>query len=262
MIEKVASAGSFLDGGCSAPLQRAAIPLLDPADVGEADIFASHTWGGLFWDLVAAILHVCSEDMFVWVDIFAVRQWPGNVADLDFRGVIRGCTALVVAAPVIVGELTGELMKNAERAAFLESEEGAAAKKRRSELAEQVATKIQAAAWVAAGGFVAYQTDLPVVLLAGTETNRFWCDVAAACFAANCVLCFYLTVWLPHVQRIDLEWNVYCPRVIPTMTVLGLTCGFSLIRGLWPVWGLLTPLILGLVAMACLMSLHFIPIPC
>ena len=85
---------------------------------------------------------------------------------------------------------------------------------------------------------------------------------AAACFAANCVLCFYLTVWLPHVQRIDLEWNVYCPRVIPTMTVLGLTCGFSLIRGLWPVWGLLTPLILGLVAMACLMSLHFIPIPC
>ena len=138
----------------------------------------------------------------------------------------------------------------------------AAAKKRRSELAEQVATKIQAAAWVAAGGFVAYQTDLPVVLLAGTETNRFWCDVAAACFAANCVLCFYLTVWLPHVQRIDLEWNVYCPRVIPTMTVLGLTCGFSLIRGLWPVWGLLTPLILGLVAMACLMSLHFIPIPC
>ena len=101
-----------------------------------------------------------------------------------------------------------------------------------------------------------------MVLLAGTETNRFWCDVAAACFAANCVLCFYLTVWLPHVQRIDLEWNVYCPRVIPTMTVLGLTCGFSLIRGLWPVWGLLTPLILGLVAMACLMSLHFIPIPC
>jgi len=59
-----------------------------------------------------------------------VRQWPGNGADLDFRGVIRGCTALVVAAPVIVGELTGEIMKYAkDRAAFLESEAGAAAKK-------------------------------------------------------------------------------------------------------------------------------------
>ena len=47
-----------------------------------------------------------------------MRQWPGNGADLDFRGVIRGCTALVVAAPVIVGELTGEFMGYAnERAA-------------------------------------------------------------------------------------------------------------------------------------------------
>ena len=137
----------------------------------------------------------------------------------------------------------------------------AAAKQRRSELAERVATKIQAAAWVAAGAFVSYQTDLPTVLLSGADTNRFWCDVAAACFAANCVLCFYLTVWLPHVQRIDLEWNVYCPRVIPTMSAVGVACGICLIRGLWPVWGLLTPFILGLFFMTCLMSLHFVPWP-
>lgn len=24
----------------------------------------------------------------VWIDIFAVRQWPGNVADLAFEGVV------------------------------------------------------------------------------------------------------------------------------------------------------------------------------
>merc|ERR1719326_2722409 len=69
-------------------------------------------------------------DRVVWIDLFAVRQWPGNGADLDFRGVIRGCTALVVAAPVIAGELTEEFMGSAkERAAFLASEAGAAAKK-------------------------------------------------------------------------------------------------------------------------------------
>ena len=32
----------------------------------------------------------------VWIDVFAVRQWPGNAADLDFRGVIAGCRALLV----------------------------------------------------------------------------------------------------------------------------------------------------------------------
>ena len=58
-----------------------------------------------------------------------MRQWPGNGADLDFRGVIRGCTALVVAAPVIAGELTGRFMQDDETAAFLASEAGAAAKK-------------------------------------------------------------------------------------------------------------------------------------
>ena len=50
-----------------------------------------------------------------------MRQWPGNGADLDFRGVIRGCTALVVAAPLIEGF-------DDERD-YLESEAGAAAKK-------------------------------------------------------------------------------------------------------------------------------------
>ena len=58
-----------------------------------------------------------------------MRQWPGNGADLDFRGVIRGCTALVVAAPVIAGELTMFMGDFRDHAAFLASEAGAAAKK-------------------------------------------------------------------------------------------------------------------------------------
>ena len=58
-----------------------------------------------------------------------MRQWPGNGADLDFRGVIKGCTALLVAAPVVEGKISEQLMNLGELAAFLESEEGAAAKK-------------------------------------------------------------------------------------------------------------------------------------
>ena len=40
------------------------------------------------------------------IDVFAVRQWPGNGADLDFRGVLAGCTAAIVAAAPIEGTLT------------------------------------------------------------------------------------------------------------------------------------------------------------
>ena len=44
----------------------------------------------------------------VWIDVFAVRQWPGNGADLDFRGVLEGCTAAIVAAAPIEGTLLKE----------------------------------------------------------------------------------------------------------------------------------------------------------
>ena len=43
------------------------------------------------------------------IDVFAVRQWPGNGADLDFRGVLKGCTAAIVAAAPIEGTLLKEL---------------------------------------------------------------------------------------------------------------------------------------------------------
>ena len=35
-----------------------------------------------------------------------MRQWPGNAADLDFRGVLEGCTAAIVAAAPVEGRLS------------------------------------------------------------------------------------------------------------------------------------------------------------
>ena len=61
-----------------------------------------------------------------------MRQWPGNGADLDFRGVLRGCTAAVVVAPPIEGTLLkegsepfgGDGMNNSRaKAVFLKSDE-------------------------------------------------------------------------------------------------------------------------------------------
>ena len=69
--------------------------------------------------------------------MFAVRQWPGNGADLDFRGVLEGCTAAIVAAAPIEGTLLNDEDYNgkkgmhsvAAREAFLESDEYAAVAK-------------------------------------------------------------------------------------------------------------------------------------
>ena len=67
--------------------------------------------------------------------MFAVRQWPGNGADLDFRGVLAGCTAAIVAAAPVEGKLTerdqgwGESYNQDEKKEFLASDEYARAAK-------------------------------------------------------------------------------------------------------------------------------------
>ena len=69
----------------------------------------------------------------VRIDVFAVRQWPGNGADLDFRGVLAGCTAAVVAAAPIEGALLkdgeDDMTNPTAKEAFLKSDEYAAVAK-------------------------------------------------------------------------------------------------------------------------------------
>lgn len=71
--------------------------------VGKATIFMSHCWSGKFGDLVGAACNGGSRDRYVWIDIFAVRQWPGNVADLNFRGVIQRCSSLIITVSEVDG---------------------------------------------------------------------------------------------------------------------------------------------------------------
>jgi hypothetical protein len=93
---------------------------------GPATVFMSHCWGATFGDLIGAACHGARKDRVVWIDIFAVRQWPGNVADLDFRGVISKCDALVVSTSAVDG-LKKYVYDGG--AAFFATEEGKAAKK-------------------------------------------------------------------------------------------------------------------------------------
>lgn len=63
--------------------------------VGHADTYVCHTWGACFGDMVAAVADGAAADRCVWVDIFAVRQWPGHSVDLDFSSVIHSCASFM-----------------------------------------------------------------------------------------------------------------------------------------------------------------------
>ena len=95
---------------------------------GPATVFMSHCWGAKFGDLIGAACHGARTDRVVWIDIFAVRQWPGNDADLNFRGVIKRCGALVVSTSPVDG-LKEYIPFYDDKMAFLATDEGKLAKK-------------------------------------------------------------------------------------------------------------------------------------
>lgn len=97
---------------------------------GPATVFMSHCWAGRWGDLVGASAYGGHSDRIVWVDAFAVRQWPGNFLDLDFRGVIRLCTAVTVAVAPLSGAISRKIMLTQyERQEYVASREYAEASK-------------------------------------------------------------------------------------------------------------------------------------
>lgn len=73
---------------------------------GPATVFASHCWSGQWGPLVAAMCAGADTRRVVWIDVFAVRQWSGNHADINFRGVVDRCEASIVAVAPAPGVLT------------------------------------------------------------------------------------------------------------------------------------------------------------
>lgn len=84
---------------------------------------------------------------------------------------------------------------------------------------------------------------------------------AAALLGILTILVLYLVIYLPKIKGVtdSSAWDVVCPKVVPTMTACGLLSFLFLVRATWPVWGFLSPLILGTELFGGLFALHFVP---
>jgi hypothetical protein len=83
-------------------------PFADLASVhsGPSDVFVSHCWKAKWGTMVAAVVDTLPPSAFVWVDAFAVRQWPGRSKEIDFRGVVN-----LVSGVLVVSQSTPSLKK-------------------------------------------------------------------------------------------------------------------------------------------------------
>ena len=68
--------------------------------VGEANTFISHCNNAPFGTLMAALCDGGADLTHrVWVDIFAVRQWPSSKSDLHFERVFAQCPSFMMVCP-------------------------------------------------------------------------------------------------------------------------------------------------------------------
>lgn len=135
------------------------------------------------------------------------------------------------------------------------------AKKIRTKTLDQVSAKVHALFWVATAIALIFYLDIGNVVLNDVRVNRVALNLAVFSFFSNVTICLYLIFWLPYVKKNTLPWEVFCPRMIPTATALGLTCIISAILAMWPVWGFLSPLIIFFLCLGLMMFSHFIPWP-
>lgn len=90
---------------------------------------------------------------------------------------------------------------------------------------------------------------------------RISLNLSVVCLAANIGIIIYATLWLPLVAKVTIPIDVYNPRIIPLSTAIGLSCVVLLMLAFWPIWGLLTPLLVMFLLFGFLFSAHFVPCP-
>lgn len=127
--------------------------------------------------------------------------------------------------------------------------------------AERFSEKAHALIWVVVALALTQYLELPRVLLTDQTIHRRLLNIAVILISINIVLMVYLGVYLPKIKGIHdpAAWEIWCPKVIPTMTGIGIFSTFFLLRSLWPKWGFLTPFIVGIEFFGVVHLTHFIP---
>jgi len=130
---------------------------------------------------------------------------------------------------------------------------------RRRDDVKWVRSKIEAVVWLGGTAALLRYLDFIHVVLYSNRVDRLWFNMGCLAFIANFFVFLYLAVWLPYMEGIDDDWEDHCPRVIPTATLIGIFSTLCFTIGLWPLYHLLTPVILFVMLMGTIMSAHFLP---
>ena len=103
-----------------------------------------------------------------------------------------------------------------------EENEAEDVKKRQSDRIERITAKLHALFWVATSATLAYQLDMLGLIMRGQQVGQISLRIGILSLVASITIILYLTIWLPVVMKNNIPWDIYCPRMIPSATFLGI----------------------------------------
>lgn len=133
-------------------------------------------------------------------------------------------------------------------------------KKDKAERIEKLVAKLHGLFWIGISALIIHYTDF-FVLLVSDKINRWAFNLSIISLTVIMSIFLYLGFWLPVIMKNHIPWEVYCPNMIPIATGASVVWFISLIVTFWPVWGLLSPLLVGFLVMGVVFLTHFIPWP-
>ena len=124
---------------------------------------------------------------------------------------------------------------------------------------ERVWAKVHAVAWMAAAALLLTKGQVLDAAQDPLRSSPFFMYLFFACFAVLFTIMLYCVLWVRRVHGSQLPWRAAAPGLVEVATLAGVLSLLSLMAGLWREYGLLTPLVVGVLSMGALFSLHFVP---
>jgi len=143
------------------------------------------------------------------------------------------------------------------------SEDVHEARRRRRQQMETITAYVHSLIWCVLAVVVFYYSKFWLVITTSENINRIFFNIGAFELFIFSFVILYLVLYIPFIDgELVHDYNLYCPRVMYLSVFLLFTSWICFNIALWPVWRLMTPVILTIFYVASILFPSFLPRRC
>lgn len=131
---------------------------------------------------------------------------------------------------------------------------------RKPDSESRIIANLETLFWIGLAASVIYYTDFFRVVFTDPAVNIYWFRGGLLLIGINATIGIYLVFGVGYWKQVHVsEWEKHVPWAIPVASGAAILSAISLTVGLWPVWGLLTPVLVFVILVSAVFFLSALP---